>query len=144
MCRWFVVTGKDLIIREIENKSRAIAADPIYPENYLRRAVAFISLDEHEKAKSDLRQFDALATSRDHHVSYEMFRWLKQYYVNEFYDEAGLLAPHAEKLMDRFPADIPSYRDLIGDIVKVNERRDKPEIASRWRAKLQEIGENEE
>ncbi len=57
--------------------------------------------------------------------------------------EAELLIPHTEKLMDRFPAaDVPLHRELIQKIVKLNERRGKPDLAARWRAKLQELDES--
>ena len=130
------IPGNDLIADQIERKSQAIVADPLYPENYLERALAYMSLDEHENAESDMRQFDALVTSDDHHVGYEIFWWLRQCYFNKLYEEAEFLAPHAEKLMERFPADVPSYRELIIEIVEKNESMGKIELAKRWRTKL--------
>jgi len=136
------VSEKGIVTCEIQRMTRSIVADPFHPENYLRRSLAFMSLDEREKAESDLGQFDALVTSEDHHVGYEVFWWLKRCYVNTLYDRAELLAPHAEKLMERFPDEVPSYRDLVEDIIKQNERNGKPELAARWRAKLQELDES--
>ena len=128
----------DLINDEIKKKSQAIANDPLYPENYLRRAVDYMSLNQYQEAQSDLEQFDALVTSDDHHVGFEIFWWLRQCYDGQLDKEAELLAHYAEKLMDRFPADVPSYRDLIIAIAKRNEKNGKPELARRWRMKLQE------
>jgi tetratricopeptide (TPR) repeat protein/Tol biopolymer transport system component len=138
------IPGNDLITDQIERKSQAIAADPLYPENYLKRALAYISFGQRQNAESDMRQFDALVTSDDHHVGYEIFWWLRQCYFNQLYEEAELLAPYAEKLMDRFPADIPSYRDLIEESAEKNESNGKIELAQRLRAKLRDLDNKDE
>jgi len=132
------IAGNDLISEQIERKSRAIAADPLYPENYLERGLAYMSSGRRQKAESDLRQFDRLVTKDDHHVIYRIFLWMKEYYRNELYEEAEFLGPYAEKLMDRFPEDISSYRDVIEKMIEETESTGKPEIAKRWRAKLHE------
>jgi len=136
--------GNDLITDQIQRESQAIAADPVYPDNYLERAMAYTSLGHSQKAESDLRQFDSLVTQYDHHVGHRIFMWIREYYNNGLCEAAELLTPHAEKLMDRFPEDIPSYRDLIEQIIAWGERENKPKIAARWKAKLEEIGENKE
>ena len=98
-----------------------------------------MSLDEYQKAESDLRQFDTLVTSDDHHVGGEIFWWLRQCYFNGMYREAELLAPHAKRVMERFPTDVPSYRDLIEEIVERTERDGMTELSGLWNAKLQDL-----
>ncbi|MBN1509248.1 MAG: protein kinase [Sedimentisphaerales bacterium] len=131
------VRGGDLFAHELAKLDRAIAADPQYPENYLERAVAYLSAGRDDEAESDLRQFDTVVTSDDHHIGYELFWWLKECYANGMHDGAALLAPYAEKLMERFPAEVPSYRNLIVEMVKQHEHEDRTELAARWRARLQ-------
>jgi serine/threonine protein kinase/Tfp pilus assembly protein PilF len=130
------IPGGDLIGYELGKLTRAIAADPLYPENYLERAVAYMSLGRHSDAESDLQQFDAMVTSNDHHVGYELFWWLKECYANGMQDGAALLTPHAEKFMDRFPAELPSYRPLIVEMAEQHEREGRTDLAGRWKAKL--------
>jgi len=130
-----LIPDNDLITDEIERISKAITADPTYPENYLRRAVACISIDEFDKAESDLNQFDALVTADDHHVGYEMFWWLRQCCRR-------LLEPHADRLMEHFPADVPSYQDLIPEIVERMQHRDNAGFADKWAAMLQKPEDN--
>jgi len=134
------VSEGELIPGEIEKQSEAIAADPLYPENYLRRAIAYMSLDQFDKAEADLEQFDVLVTKDDHHVGYEIFWWITRCYSNELVEEAKFLLPYAESLMNRFPAEVPSYRELIVKIIEKIESNDEPELAERWRGKLQELG----
>jgi len=133
------ITDNDLINDQIERESRAIAADPLYPENYLERGLAYTAVDQYDKAESDLEQFDDLVTKDDHHVIYRMFLWMNEYYKNELDEVAEFLAPYAERLMDRFPEDIPSYRDLILKIIEKAESNGKTEFAERWKAKLHEV-----
>jgi len=54
------IPDSDLVAYELEKHSQVIAADPLHPENYLERAVAYMSVNRYQKARSDLRQFDAL------------------------------------------------------------------------------------
>jgi serine/threonine protein kinase/Tfp pilus assembly protein PilF len=133
------IADNDLITDQIETKSQAIAADPLYPENYLERGLAYMSLGQKQKAESDLQQFDRLVTKDDHHVIYRIFLWMKEYYTNELDETAEFLAPYAEHLMDRFPEDVASYRDLMVAIVDKTESDGRSEIADRWRAKLQKV-----
>jgi hypothetical protein len=133
------IPGNDLITDQIERKSRAIAADPLYPENYLERALAYMSLGQRQKAEADLREFDRLVTKNDHHIGYTLFRWIRECYRNELYESAELLVLSAEKLMDRFPEEIPSYRELVEEIIKLNEQIGKSEFPARWRTKLQDL-----
>ncbi|MEJ2703538.1 MAG: hypothetical protein P8Z79_13960, partial [Sedimentisphaerales bacterium] len=133
------IADNDLITDQIETKSQAIAADPLYPENYLERGLAYVSLGQKQKAESDLQQFDRLVTKDDHHVIYRIFLWMKEYYTNELDETAEFLAPYAEHLMDRFPEDVASYRDLMVAIVDKTESDGRSEIADRWRAKLQKV-----
>jgi tetratricopeptide (TPR) repeat protein len=133
------IPANDLVGYTIEQYTQAIAADPLYPENYLERALAYMSLDQYGKAGADLEQFDALITRDDHFAGYAIFECLRQYYLRRLYEQAEFLAPHAEKLMNRFPEDMPSYRDLILKIIEENESNSKNELAERWRLKLQEL-----
>jgi serine/threonine protein kinase/tetratricopeptide (TPR) repeat protein len=131
------IPGGDLIAYELAKLTRAIAADPLYPENYLERAVAYMSLGRYADAESDLQQFDALVTSNDHHIGYELFWWLKECYANGIHDGAALLASYAERFMERFPKEVPSYRSLVVEMAEQHEREGRTELAVRWRAKLQ-------
>jgi WD40 repeat protein len=130
------IPGNDLARYWLQRHTQAIAAAPSHPENYLERALARMSLDEYQEAEADLRQFDTLVTSDDHHVGGELFWWLRQCYFNRMYREAELLTPHAERVMERFPIDVPSYQDLIEQIVEQTENEGKTELSRRWRAKL--------
>jgi serine/threonine protein kinase/Tfp pilus assembly protein PilF len=133
----------DLITDEIERISQAVAADPLYPENYLRRALAYMSLSQYQKAESDLQQFLALVMNEDH-LGYDIFWWLRQCYDNQLLKQAELLIPHAEKLMEHFPADVHSYRDLIEKCAEINAQNDKIELAERWKVKLRELDYEDE
>lgn len=130
------IPNGDLIAHELVKLSRAIAADPCYPENYLERAVAYLSVGRYADAESDLRQFDALVTKDDHHIGYELFSWLKDCYGNNLLDAATRLEPYGERFMERFPAEVPSYRSLIVEMVTQHERKGRTELAARWKAKL--------
>jgi hypothetical protein len=131
------IPGGDLIGYELAKLTRDIAADPLYAENYLERAVAYMSLGRYPDAESDLRQFDAVVTSDDHHIGYELFWWLKECYANGIHDGAALLAPYAERFMERFPAEVPSYQALIVEMIEQHEREGRTELAGRWRTRLQ-------
>ncbi|MBN1507256.1 MAG: protein kinase [Sedimentisphaerales bacterium] len=131
------IPGGDLIAHEVAKLSRAIAVDPLYPENYLERAVAYMSSGRYADVESDLRQFDAVVTSDDHHIGYELFWWLKECYANGMHDGAALLTPYAERFMERFPAEVPSYKPLVVEMAEQHEREGRTELAARWRAKLQ-------
>lgn len=133
------IPGGDLIGYELAKLDRAIAADPLYPENHLERAVACLSLGRYAEAESDLRQFDALVTSDDHHVGYELFLWLKECYGNGLREAADRLSPYAERFMERFPAEVPSFRSLIVEMVERHERDGRIELASRWKERLQRL-----
>ncbi|MCU0612713.1 MAG: hypothetical protein MUE60_13120 [Candidatus Eisenbacteria bacterium] len=132
------IPGGDLIAYEMARVNRAIAADPLYPENYLERAVAYLSLGRYPEAESDLRQFEAVVTKDDHHIGYELFWWLKECYDNSLHEGAARLEPYAEKFIRRFPADVPSFRPLIEETAARYEREGKTELAGRWKAKLKE------
>jgi len=137
-----VIPNNDLTSDLVQAESQEIASDPLYPENYLERAMAYMALGRSMEAKSDLLQFDSLVTKNDHHLGCKVFTWIKQYYQSGLYEEAELLIPHAEKLMDSFPDHIPSYRNQIEQIIKWSEGKDKPEIAARWKAKLHKFDES--
>jgi tetratricopeptide (TPR) repeat protein len=130
------IPGGDLFAHELAKLDRAIAADPLYPENHLERAVAYLSVGRYADAESDLRQFDALVTSDDHHIGYELFSWLKECYGNNLHDAAARLEPYAEKFMERFPAEVPSFQPLIVEMAEQHEREGRTEMAVRWKAKL--------
>jgi hypothetical protein len=66
-----------------------------------------------------------------------LFLCLKNCYANSLHDAAARLAPYAERFMERFPAEVPSYRDLIVKMTEQHEREGRTELAARWRAKLQ-------
>jgi hypothetical protein len=133
------ILNNNLINDLVQRESQEITADPLYPENYLERAMAYMSLGRKKDAESDLQQFDNLVTKNDHHIGYKLFIWIKKYYEDGLYEKAELLTPHAEKLMDRFPEDIPSYQKQIEQIIAWCEGNDRPEIAGRWRVKLQKF-----
>ena len=133
------IPGGDLIAHELAKLSRAIVADPGYPENYLERAVAYLTAGRYAEAESDLRQFDALVTKDDHHIGYELFWWLKECYGNDLLNAAARLEPYTERFMERFPAEVPSYHSLIVEIAKEHERKGRTELAGRWKAKLQAL-----
>jgi hypothetical protein len=130
------IPGGDLFAYELAKLDRAIAADPGYPENYLERAVAYLSVGRYAEVESDLRQFEARVTKDDHHIGYELFSWLKDCYGNELLDSAARLEPYAEKFMGRFPAEVPSFRPLIVEMVTQHERTGRTELAARWKATL--------
>jgi tetratricopeptide (TPR) repeat protein len=132
------IPRNDLIGRELKRLDEAVAADPQYPENYLRRAVAYMSLAQYRKAESDLQRFEDLVTSDDHHIGYELFWWLRQCHFNRWNEAAELLTPYAERTMERFPGDISSYSELIEEIVEKAERETRTELSRKWRAKLQD------
>jgi len=127
----------DIISYEIEKLSSAIAADPAYPENYIRRALAYMSIEQFDRAESELNQLDAAATGDDHHVGYEMFWWLRECYRDQLYERAKLIEPHADKLMERFPADVPSYRDMVEEIITRMRRSENTMFADKWTTKLE-------
>ena len=131
------IPGGDLFAYELAKLTRTIAADPDYPENYLERAVAYLSFGRYPESESDLRQFEALVTRDDHHIGYELFSWLKDCYDNKLLDAAGRLEPYAERFMERFPAEVPSFRPLIVEMVTQHERAGRTEPAARWKAELQ-------
>ncbi|MCU0916762.1 MAG: hypothetical protein MUC88_19715 [Planctomycetes bacterium] len=133
------IPNGDLVAHELAKLGRALAADPEYPENYLERAVAYLSLGRYPEAESDLRQFDTLVTKDDHHIGYELFSWLKDCYTNKLLDAAARLEPYAEKFMARFPAEVPSCRSLIVEMVEQHERQGRTELAGRWKTRLQEL-----
>lgn len=137
------IPGNDLISYEIERISQNITTDPLWPKNYIRRALAYMSLNQYRKAQSDLQQFVTLAMN-DEHLGYEIFWWLRQCYENQLDKQAEFLIPYAEKLMERFPADVPSYRDLIEECAEINTQNGKIEVAEQWRAKLQELDDKDE
>jgi hypothetical protein len=133
----YQIPGGDLFAYELAKLNRAVAADPLYPENYLERAVAYLSVGRYADAESDLRQFDARVTKDDHHIGYELFSWLKDCYDNNLLDAAARLEPYAERFMERFPAEVPSFRPLIVEMVTQPELAGRPELTARWKAKLQ-------
>jgi tetratricopeptide (TPR) repeat protein len=137
------VSENELIAEEIARKSQSIEVDPLYPENYLRRALVYMSIGQYEMAEPDLQQFDTLATSDDHHVGYEIFWWLKQCYTNDLYESAEILVPYAENLIKRFPKDVPSYHNIIVEIVEHFERIGKTELAAKWIAILKDFEEKD-
>jgi len=132
-----LLPDNDIITCEIEKMSEAIAADPIYPEHYLRRALAYMSIAQYDKAESDLNQFDAAATGDDHHVGYEIFWWLRECYRDQLYERAELLEPHADRLMERFPADVPSYMDMVEEIITRMRHSENTMFADKWTTKLE-------
>jgi serine/threonine protein kinase len=136
------IPDNDLIADEIRRISQDIAADPLWPENYIRRAVAYMSIEQYQKAQSDLQQFVTLALDGNR-LSYEIFWWLRQCYKAQLYKQAEYLIPYAEQLMEHFPSDMPSYRDLIEEIAEINSENGKLELAERWKAKLRDLGNND-
>jgi hypothetical protein len=133
------IPGGDLVGYELAKLDRAIAADPLYPENYLERAVAYLSVGRYAEAESDLRQFDTLVTSDDHHIGHALFWWLKECYANGLHEAAARLAPYAERFMERFPVEAPSFRSLIVEMVERHERDGRIELAGRWKERLQRL-----
>ncbi|MBM4028791.1 MAG: hypothetical protein FJ280_25865 [Planctomycetes bacterium] len=131
------IPNGDLFAHELAKLNRAIAADPEYPENYLERAVAYLSAGRYPEAESDLRQFDGLVTKDDHHIGYELFSWLKDCYANDLHDAAARLEPYSEKFMERFPAEVPSFRPLIEQMIVQHEGEGRVAQAARWKARLQ-------
>ena len=101
--------------------------------------MAYLSVGRYAEAESDLRQFDALVTSDDHHIGYELFFWLKECYANGLHEAAARLAPYAERFMERFPAEAPSFRSLIVEMVERHEREGRIELAGRWKERLQRL-----
>jgi serine/threonine protein kinase/Tfp pilus assembly protein PilF len=136
------IPDNDLIADEIRRISQDIVSDLLWSKNYIRRAVAYMSIEQYQKAQSDLQQFETL-TVNDNHLDYEIFWWLRQCYKYELYKQAQFLLPYAEKLMEHFPAEVPSYRDLIEEIVEINSENEKTELAEVWRAKLRELDNND-
>jgi hypothetical protein len=136
------IPGNDLTSYEIERISQDIAADPIWPKNYIRRAIAYMSIDQYQNAESDLQQFETL-TVNDNHLGYEIFWWLRQCYKYELYKQTEFLIPHAEKLIERFPSDVPSYRDLIEEIVEINSENGRNELAEQWKTKLRDLNKKD-
>jgi tetratricopeptide (TPR) repeat protein len=132
------IPSNDLIADEIKRISQDIVNDPLWPKNYIRRAIAYMSIDQYQNAESDLQQFEAL-TMNDNHLGYEIFWWLKQCYKYELYKQAESLIPHAENLMEHFPSDVPSYRDLIVECAEINAQNGKIELAEQWKAKFRDL-----
>jgi serine/threonine protein kinase len=131
------IPGNDLIADEIKRLSQEIATDPLWPKNYIRRAIAYTSIDQYRNAESDLQQFETL-TVNDNHLVYETFWWLRQCYKYELYKQAEFLFPCAERLMIHFPEAVSSYRDLIEECAEINAQNGKIKLAERWKAKLQD------
>ena len=136
------IPDNDLIADEIRRISQDIVGDPLWPKNYIRRAVAYMSLDKYQNAESDLQQFETL-TVNDNHLGYEIFWWLRQCYKYELYKQAQFLLPYAEKLMEHFPEEVPSYLDLIEEIIEINSENGKIELADIWKAKLRKLDNND-
>ncbi|MBC8217211.1 MAG: PD40 domain-containing protein, partial [Planctomycetes bacterium] len=127
----------------LEKWDRRIEADPLSAENYVSRAVVSLAAKDYDRARQDIDHCGALINEPNDPACYAIWHWTLLYSKHGRHIEAEILVPHAEKLMDRFPAaDVPSYRNLIGEIIKLNERRGKPELAARWRARLQELDKN--
>ena len=130
------VPGNDLIAYWLQKHTEAIAAAPSHPENYLERALAHMAGDQYDQAKSDLKQVIDLMTPEDHHVGLELFSWLQACCSGELLERAEILNPYAERLMEQFPQDVPSYQAVIESIIDWNQRQGNIERAERWRAKL--------
>jgi hypothetical protein len=126
----------DLRQWELDKLTDVIDAGSAYPEDYLERAVAYLSLDRYEEAHSDLTRFCDLVTSDDHHVGYELFWWLRQCIAHGLHRQAATLTPYAAELMNQFPTEVPSYANLIEEIISLNERDGKTDLADRWQARL--------
>ena len=126
----------DLRQWELDKLTDVIEAGSACPEDYLERAVAYLSLDRYEEAHSDLTRFCDLVTSDDHHVGYELFWWLRQCTAHGLHRQAATLTPYAAELMNQFPTEVPSYANLIEEIISLNERDGKTDLADRWQARL--------
>jgi len=131
------VPGNDLLGYELAKLTLAVATDSLYPENYLERAMVYMSLGRYPEADSDLRQFEAVVTTDDHHIGYELFLCLKNCYANALHDAAALLVPYTERFMQRFPKEVPSYRALIVEMAQQHEQEGRTELANRWKARLE-------
>jgi serine/threonine protein kinase len=136
------IPDNDLVADEIRRISQDIVNDPLWPNYYIQRAIAYMSGDQYQKAQSDLEQYVALVMNDDR-LGYEIFWWLRQCYKAQLYKQAEFLIPYAEKLMEHFPSDVPSYRDLIEECAEINTQNGKLELAEMWKAKLRDLDNND-
>jgi len=128
----------------LEKWNQRIEAEPSHAENYVSRAVVYLAAKDYDRARQDIDHCAALISEPDDPACHAILHWMGMYCWHDHHVEVELLISQVEKLMDRFPEDVPSYLELIENIIKWSEREDKPEIATRWRARLQELDENKE
>ena len=132
---------EDVVNRWIAQRTQTIAVDPLDPEIYLERAIAYLSRKDYEKAEADLDVFDTLIT-REHCTWWclgcELYWWAWQHYHVGRYKEAELLGLHAVKMRFRFP-DIGWMEGLSEVLLYTYDAWNKPKLAQEWRTRLSDF-----
>jgi serine/threonine protein kinase len=132
------VSRDDFMKHQLDQKTKAIEADPINAESYFERALVHISLQQHDKAIADLQEFGKLVTSLDEHLMYMICWWASWYCEYGLHEEAELLTSQTTEILARFP-DIQlsqAWIPILKRLVSYYEVWGKTEMAEQWRAKL--------
>jgi len=117
--------------------TRRIKTDLEDGENYLLRAIAYIRLQEYEKAAADLERCAKLVDSGDHPALQSMNNRARTFHGQGLYQEAEQLFIKALAIRRRVLGEgHPDTLESVNNLVELYEAWGKPEQADKWRAKL--------
>ncbi len=131
------LTREEYLQRRLEQTTHLIDTDPLNANNYLSRAIVYISLHKYEKATADLEKCAKLVESSDHPALSSMNKWARVYSNEGQYEEAEPLSLKALETRRRVLGE--EHQDTLESIkklIKLYEAWGKPEKAEQWRAKL--------
>jgi len=139
------LTREEYLQRRLEQTTRLTEIDSLDANNYLSRAIVYISLHKYEKATADLEQCAKLVESGDHPAPNSMGKWARVYYQQEQYEEAELLSLKTLEIRRRvLGEEHPDTVKSINNLVELYEAWGKPQQAGQWRAKLPRKKDTEE
>jgi len=131
------LSSEEYLRRRLEQTTHLIEIDSLDANNYLSRAIVYISLHKYEKAIGDLEKCAKLVESSDHPALSSMDKWSFVYYGQGQYEEAELLALKALEIRRRVLGEKhPDTLDFMNNLAKLYEAWGKPQQAEQWRAKL--------
>jgi len=123
----------------LEKWDQRIEAEPSWAENYVSRAIVSLAAKDYDRARRDIDQCARLINESNDPACHAILHWTRMYCEYDRHTAAELLIPQVERLMDRFPEEVSSYKNLIKEIIDEYESNDKVELANRWRAKLHKL-----
>lgn len=131
------LTREEYLRHRLKQSTHLIDIDSLNANNYLSRAIVYISLNKYEKAAADLEKCAKLVKSGDHPALSSMNKWARVYYEQGQYEEAELLSLKALDIRRRvLGEEHPDTLDSLNNLIELYEAWDKPKEADKWRAKL--------